>query len=190
MVRIAVALVVMACGLDRLDALRRWRKNTGRQGQAALSVTACPNNARYRKAVRRLPVAFRPMDFLDFAKRHPRAARAILRPIVKFRAVVPEALGDPHGWPRMASCANVGTDPRKVRAVAREVYSDLVGLEESHRRIEGGRWEPATSVEQRFPGGGKDLEPFVAEVCRDGVPEEKPFWIVWDRIARELGLAP
>lgn len=109
---------------------------------------------------------------------------------MKFRQVLPEAVSDPHGWPRMASCADVAGDPRKVRAVAREVYSELVGLEDSHRRIEGGRWEPATSVEQRFPRGGKEVEPLVAEVCRDGVPDAKPFGIVWDRIARELGLVP
>jgi hypothetical protein len=90
----------------------------------------------------------------------------------------------------MATCADVAGDPRKVRAVAREVYSELVGLEDSNRRIEGDRWEPATSVAQRFPRGGKDLEPFVAEACRDGVPDAKPFWMVWPRIAEELGLAP
>jgi hypothetical protein len=130
------------------------------------------------------------MDFPDFAKRHPRAARVAVRTVVKFREVLPEALSDPHGWPRMASCADVAGDPRKVRAVARKVYSELVGLEDSHRRIEGDRWGPATSVEQRFPRGEKDLEPFVAEACRDGDSDAKPFWMVWDRMARELGLAP
>jgi hypothetical protein len=130
------------------------------------------------------------MDFPDFAMRHPRAARAAVRTVVKFREVLPETLSDPHGWPRMARCADVEGDPRKVRAVAREVYSDLVGLEDSHRRIDGDRWEPTTSVEQRFPRGGKDLESFVAEACREGVPDAKPFWIVWDRIAREVGLVP
>jgi hypothetical protein len=70
------------------------------------------------------------------------------------------------------------------------VYSDLVGLEESNRRIEGDRWQPAMTVKQRFPRGGKDLEPFVAEACRAGIPDAKPFHIVWVRIAEELGLAP
>ena len=132
----------------------------------------------------------RRMDYPEFAKRHPRVARAAVRTIVKVREVLPEAVSDPHGWPRVASCADVAGDPTKVRAVAQEVYSDLVGLEDSHRRIEGGRWEPGTSVEQRFPGGGKDLEPFVIEACRDGAPDAKPFKIVWRRFAHEFGMAP
>ncbi len=75
-------------------------------------------------------------------------------------------------------------------AVAREVYSDLVGLEDSERRVNGESWQPRTSVKQRFPGGRKDLEPFVTEVCHDADADAKPFWILWDRFARELGLAP
>jgi hypothetical protein len=67
------------------------------------------------------PVPLRQMDFPEFAKRHPRAVRAAVRAVVKFREVLPESLSDPHGWPRMASCSDVAGDPRKVRAVAREV---------------------------------------------------------------------
>ena len=104
--------------------------------------------------------------------------------------MLPQALSDPHGWPRVASCADVGGDQRKVRAVAREVYSDLVGLEDSKRRVEDAGWEPLMSVAQRYPQGGKELEPFVIEACRDGASDATPFGIVWDRIARELGLAP
>jgi hypothetical protein len=128
------------------------------------------------------------VDFLEFAKRHPRAARATVRAVVKLREVLPDAVSDPRGWPRMASCADVRGDPRKVRAVAREVYSDLVGLEESEHRINGESGQPRTSVKQRFPGGGKDLEPFVTQVCHDAAPETKPFGVLWRRFARELGL--
>ena len=81
-------------------------------------------------------------------------------------------------------------DPRKVRAVAREVYRDLLGLEDSERRINGEGWEPKMSVKQRFPRGGSGIEPFVTELCDDAAPQAKPFWILWDRFARELGLAP
>jgi hypothetical protein len=132
-----------------------------------------------------------PMDYLEFAKRHPRTARAVMATVRKVNEVIPETARDPHGWPRMASCADVDGDPRKVRAVAREVYIDLVGLEDSNHRIDGERWEkPETSVERRFPGGGKDLEMFVTEVCHDAAPDAKPFWVLRHRFARELGLAP
>jgi hypothetical protein len=131
------------------------------------------------------------MDYLEFATRHPRTARAVMATVRKVNEVLPETVRDPHGWPRMASCADVAEDPRKVRAVAREVYTELLGYEDSKRRGEGDRWEkPATSVEHRFRRGGKDLEPFVAETCRAGAPDAKPFGIVLDRLARELGLVP
>jgi hypothetical protein len=120
--------------------------------------------------------------------KHPRAARAVLGTVVKLREVLPEALSDPHGWPRLASCGDVARDPRKVRAVAREIYSDLEGLEDSRRRIEGEDWKPITSVEQRFPRGAKDLESVVADTCRDLDSEAKPFQIIWSRVSRELGL--
>jgi hypothetical protein len=91
----------------------------------------------------------------------------------------------------MASCADVAGDPGKVRAVAREVYIDLVGLEESNRRIDGESLKkPVTSVEQRFPGGGKDPEMFVTEACHDAAPDAKPVWVLWEWFARELGLFP
>ena len=45
-------------------------------------------------------------------------------------------------------------------------------------------------VAQRFPQGGKELEPFVIEARRVRASDATPFGIVWDRIARELGLAP
>jgi hypothetical protein len=67
----------------------------------------------------------RRMDFLDFAKRHPRAARAVVGTVVKFREALPEAISDPHGWARMASCADVTGDSKKVRAVARRCTATL-----------------------------------------------------------------
>jgi hypothetical protein len=128
------------------------------------------------------------VDFPEFAKRHPRSARAIVRSVVRLRMALPEELRDPHGWPRLASCADVQGDSRKVAAVAREVYSDLCGLEDSRRSITGRT--STISVKDRFPDGGKDLEQTVAEICREAAPDAKPFWVAWDRIGRELELHP
>jgi hypothetical protein len=126
------------------------------------------------------------VDFPEFAKRHPRVARAMVGAIVTVRKAVGNP--DPHGRPRLWTCADVGRNPRKVSAVAREVYSDLLGLEDSERRINGASWEPTTPVKVRFPGGFQDVEPFVAEACRDGDQEARPFGIVWHRFVEELGL--
>src|SRR5438132_216600 len=84
---------------------------------------------------------------------------------------------------QLVSCGDVREDAQKVRAVAREVYSDLVGLEDSSRSIHGERWQPRTPVKQRFPNGGSDLEPLVLEACRDAAPDVKPFGVLWARFA-------
>jgi hypothetical protein len=128
------------------------------------------------------------VDFLDFARRYPRAAHAVVRGIVKFREALPREINDPHGWPRLARCGDVRGDPRKVRAVAREVYSDLIGVEDSSRRISGDGWQPRMTVRQRFPRGEKDLEPLVTEVCNEAAPDARPFSILWQRFVRELRL--
>lgn len=127
------------------------------------------------------------MDFLEFKKRHPRVARAVVGAILTVRKAVGNP--DPHGRPRLWTCADVGANRRKVSAVAREAYSDLVGLEDSERRINGTSWQPATTVKLRFPGGSRDLESYVAEACSDGDSEARPFGIVCDRFQRELGLS-
>jgi hypothetical protein len=127
------------------------------------------------------------VDFLEFNKRHPRVARAVVGAILMVRKAAGNP--DPHGRPRLWTCADVRRDPHKVIAVAREAYSDLVGLEDSERRINRTSWQPATSVKLRFPGGSRDLEPFVADACREGDSEARPFGIVCDRFQRELGLS-
>jgi hypothetical protein len=128
------------------------------------------------------------VDFPEFAKRHPRTARAIVRAVVRVRIALPEELRDPQ-WARLLTCAGVREDRRKARAVAREVYSDLIGLEDSCRRIGGDGWQPRMTVEQRFPHGENDVEPLVLEVCDAASAEATPFSILWSRFVGELELS-
>ena len=88
------------------------------------------------------------------------------------------------GMPETATCADVLRSPRKREMVAKAVYEELVGLEESERRIDGGL-EFTRPVAERFPGGYKEVEPLVEEACRSE-SGNKPYGATFDRIREEL----
>lgn len=80
-------------------------------------------------------------------------------------------------------------NPRKVRAVAREVYSELLGVQDSARRIGGPSWQPRMTVEERFPRGVDDVEGLVTDVCNESAPDERPFSVLSRQFVSELGLS-
>ena len=67
--------------------------------------------------------------------------------------------------------------------VARAVYEELVGMEESEHRIHG-EFEFTRLVAERFPGGYKEVEPLVEEVCSES--GTKPYVATLERIRKEL----
>jgi hypothetical protein len=93
------------------------------------------------------------------------------------------------GMPETFTCGDVLESNRKLRLVARAVYEELVGLEESQRRIHGDG--PAIgSVADRFPRGAREVEPLVRAACEGATPADKALIVVFGPLKRELGLTP
>jgi hypothetical protein len=88
------------------------------------------------------------------------------------------------GMPETATCADVVQNPRKREMVAKAVYEELVGMEESERRIHG---DLACNrpVAERFPRGYKEVEPLVEEAC-DESSVTSPYSTTLRRIREEL----
>jgi len=87
------------------------------------------------------------------------------------------------GMPETAPCADVLRNHRKRAMVAKAVYEELIGMEESELRIEGClRCRP---VAERFPGGYKEVEPLVEDACRSE-SGAKPYVATLLRIRKEL----
>jgi hypothetical protein len=117
---------------------------------------------------------------LDYLRTHPHAQRTHRWLVWSLAAI----RGDLGGQPETATSAEVLRDPRKLQVVAKRVHDELVGLEESQRRVDPLR--KLTPVAERFPGGYRELEAHVLASCRDS-PGERPFSATWTRLARELG---
>jgi len=88
------------------------------------------------------------------------------------------------GMAETATCADVLGDPGKRRMVAKAVYEELVGMEESGRRIHGGL-EFNMQVTERFPLGYKEVEALVEDSC-DGSSADLPYSTTLRRIREEL----
>ncbi len=88
------------------------------------------------------------------------------------------------GMPETATCQDVLQDHRKRKMVAKAVYEELIGMEESERRIHGDLllWR---TVAERFPGGHEEVEPLVEEAC-DGSSTTSPYSTTLQRIRAEL----
>jgi hypothetical protein len=87
------------------------------------------------------------------------------------------------GMPETATCDDVLRSHRKREMVARAVYEELEGMEESERRIHGSL-ESTRRVAERFPGGYKEVEPLVEEACSES--GAKPYGATLERIREEL----
>jgi hypothetical protein len=86
------------------------------------------------------------------------------------------------GMPETATCAEVLRSHGKRKMVAKAVYEELVGMDESARRIHGHlNTRPVT---ERFPGGYREVEPLVEAVCRE--PDAKPYAATLWQIHQEL----
>jgi hypothetical protein len=92
------------------------------------------------------------------------------------------------GPPEVATCADVRRSNRKLKEVARAVYNELVGMEESHRRIYGSA-EGLTPVALRFPRGWREVEPLVLDGCARSKPDDQPYSLTLRPLATELGLS-
>jgi hypothetical protein len=88
------------------------------------------------------------------------------------------------GMPETATCADVLRKPRKREMVAKAVYEELIGMEESELRIDG-CLKFTRPVAERFPGGYKEVEPLVEEACRSE-SSAKPYGATLERIREEL----
>jgi hypothetical protein len=86
--------------------------------------------------------------------------------------------------PETATREDVLRSPAKRRMVAKAVYEELVGMQESERRIHGGPGS-AMRVEDRFPGGYKEVEPLVEQAAR-GPDAGSPYTVTVRRIGEEL----
>lgn len=68
------------------------------------------------------------------------------------------------GIPEVATCSDIQRSRSKLREVARALHEELVGMEESLRRVSGSD-EGIAAVAARFPGGWRELEPLVLDAC-------------------------
>jgi hypothetical protein len=119
--------------------------------------------------------------FSRYLREHPRAARAYRGAIRSLAAI----RGD-LGVPKAATSAEVLHDSNTLRRVASAVYDELVGLEESQRKIHG-PGKKMTPVRERFPGGPEEVAPYVRATCTSR-PDRNPFAATWTQLADELGL--
>jgi hypothetical protein len=119
--------------------------------------------------------------WVAYFREHPRVLQ-VYRGIIWSLAAI---RGDLGVQPEATTSAEVLEDPRKLRAVARAIYDELVGLEESWRNISGPE-RKMTPVKQRFPGGYNEVEPHVLATCRRW-PHEPPWGATFTQLAHELG---
>lgn len=84
--------------------------------------------------------------------------------------------------PETATRKDVLSSRSKRAMVARAVYEELVGMEESERRIHGGLH--GTPVAVRFPGGYREIEPLVVDVSK-GPGEDSPYSATLQQLRRE-----
>jgi len=87
------------------------------------------------------------------------------------------------GTPESATREDVLRSPAKRRMVAKSVYEELVGMQESEIRAEGQR--SMRPVEDRFPGGCADVEPLVEEAASEP-GDGRPRSVTLRRIRTEL----
>jgi hypothetical protein len=121
-----------------------------------------------------------PRPLARFLVDHPPLARAATRAtqaviLARVRTV---------GMAETATREDVLRSPAKRRMVAKLVYEKLVGNQESQRRIQNGK-DHARRVEDRFPGGYKEIEPLVEEAAR-APGDESPCLTTVLRIDKEL----
>ena len=91
------------------------------------------------------------------------------------------------GPPEAATCADVQASRRKLKEVAQAVYNELVGMEESYRRIHGSA-DGLTPVAERFPRGWQEVEPLVLEACARSRPDDRPYSLTLMPLMTELGV--
>jgi hypothetical protein len=93
------------------------------------------------------------------------------------------------GMPETFTCLDVLQSDRKLRLVAQAVYDELVGLEESLRRIDGDG-AAIGSVAGRFPRGATEVEPVVRAACERAAPADNAVVVTFVPLGRELRLTP
>ena len=119
------------------------------------------------------PVARLLADNPPLARLAQRASQAVI--LARVRAV---------GMPETATAEDVLRSPLKRRMVAKAVYDKLVGIQESQRRIHGK--DVGSRVEERFPGGYREIEPIVEDAGREA--DGLPLSIALGRIGEELAI--
>jgi hypothetical protein len=85
--------------------------------------------------------------------------------------------------PETATREDVLRSPTKRRMVAKAVYEELVGMQESEIKIEGR--SSMRRVEDRFPGGHADVEPLVEKAASES-GDRSPYGVTLRRIREEL----
>jgi len=111
---------------------------------------------------------------------HPRLLRAALRPVAAARLAHLRAFGMPETTTR----EDVLQSSAKRKMVAKAVYEELFGRQESERKINGGK-DHSRRVEDRFPGGYTEIEPIVEDLARAG-DDNLPYRAALRRIDKEL----
>jgi hypothetical protein len=89
------------------------------------------------------------------------------------------------GMPEMATREDVLRSPAKRKMVAKAVYDELVGMQESECRIHGGKGH-TRPVEDHFPGGYKEVEPLVEQAATSRPDAGSPSTVTLRRIGKEL----
>jgi hypothetical protein len=116
-----------------------------------------------------------PPQFSPVARLYMRAAQTAMLSYERLRG----------GPPEVATCADVRRSKRKLREVARAVYDELLGMEESLRRVNGSD-EGITPVAKRFPGGWREVEPLVLEACKRVGSDDRPYSLTITPLTDEL----
>jgi hypothetical protein len=120
-----------------------------------------------------------PRPLSRFLVDHPPLARAASRATQTFSLARVRTVG----MPETSTCEDVLRSATKRRMVAKAVYEELVGMQESEIKIEGR--SSMRRVEDRFPGGRADVEQLVKEAASEP-GARSPYSVTLRRVREEL----
>jgi hypothetical protein len=85
----------------------------------------------------------------------------------------------PQSW----TCAEVLRSPRKLDRVTQAAFTELVGMEESQRKV-GIDAREIFAVHAHYPEGYTQVVTLVREACTNASPDERAFRTAYDAIGQ------
>ena len=83
----------------------------------------------------------------------------------------------PQAW----ACQEVLADPHKLEQLSAAVLDELVGMEESQRKM-GRDVRGVLVVSERYPGGVQQVSPLIYEACGQAASKDRAFGVAFRRL--------